>query len=77
MKRGSPSPPLRLWFAARKLNGLYDEMVAELDEPEEFATILDEYGRIPEVICQRCQDEYERAESLGSAEPSAGTRAIS
>jgi hypothetical protein len=52
-------------------------MVAELDEPEEFATILDEYGRIPEVICQRCQDEYERAESLGSAEPSAGTRAIS
>ena len=45
----------QLWFAARKLNGLYDEMVDELYSPEELA-YLDEHGfGIPEVVCYACE----------------------
>jgi hypothetical protein len=63
----------RLWFAARKLNGLYEEMVADLYNPEELAAILDEHGSIPEVICFGCELEYERGQRkpLGAVEPPA------
>jgi hypothetical protein len=50
----------QLWYAARKLNGLYDEMVDELYNPEELAD-LDEHGfGIPEVVCSGCEVEWER-----------------
>lgn len=62
----------QLWFAARKLNGLYDEMVDELYNPEELAE-LDELGGIPEVVCSGCELAWDRVHSLEAPQASAGT----
>ena len=62
----------RLWFARRKLNGLYDEMVDELYSPEALAD-LNEDGHIPERVCYGCEWKWLREHPPESPQASAGT----
>ena len=45
------------WFIARKLNGLGDEMLAEVFTGCMVADLLEHDGA-PEVVCSGCEDEF-------------------
>jgi len=47
------------WFMARKLNGLSEEMLAELYDESTVAAFLED-GDVPEVVCLGCEAEFDR-----------------